>query len=498
MNPPPNCGSAESAGAASAAQEWLRRGIQSAEQGRALEAGRLFVEALRRQPDCFEAHCRLGMALRDLNQLDNATACLETALRLRPKHPGLNLLLGSVHKQAGRLEAAAECCRREIGLDPANPSAHYNLGLTLHALERGAEAMAAYQQALALRPNYVEALVNQASLFQDQKEFKAAAMACERALRFQPDHAEAHWQLANALLARGEWERGWQEYEWRWKLKDFTTPGGAYPQPRWDGSELAGRRILLHAEQGFGDILQFIRYAPLVAGRGGQVIVGCPRAIASLIARVAGVSQVATSRTSLPPFDVHAPILSLPALFRSTLTTVPAEVPYVSPPPLALPPGLAAEGSLRAGLVWAGDPKHKNNHNRSMPLEAAQPLLALPGVKWFSLQGPPGSSDLAHAPWASAMADLGSRFTDFDATAAAIAQLDVVVSVDTAVGHLAGAQAKPVLLLLPFAAEWRWMADRVDTPWYPTMRLVRQTRPGDWAGVIERVRERLSARDFVT
>ena len=317
MNPPSNRDPVEPAAPLEPAEELLRRGIQSAGLGRTLEAARLFLAVLQRQSDCFEAQCRLGMALADLNQLDDATHCLEAAFRLRPNHPGLSLMLGSVHKRNGRLEAAAECCRREIALAPSNASAHYNLGLTLHSLDRNAEAMDAYERALALRPNYAEALLNQAILFQDQRELETAIARCEQVLLLQPDHAEAHWQLASALLARGQWERGWREYEWRWKIKDFTTPGSVFSQPRWDGSNLAGRRILLHAEQGFGDIIQFIRYAPLIARQGGTVMVGGPRAIAPLIARVPGVSQVTTNRSALPPFDVHAPILSLPALFRT-------------------------------------------------------------------------------------------------------------------------------------------------------------------------------------
>ncbi|MGA2866403.1 MAG: tetratricopeptide repeat-containing glycosyltransferase family protein [Verrucomicrobiota bacterium] len=472
-------------------EELLRRGGACAQQGQALAAAKLFVAVLEQQPDCFEAHCRLGQALRQLNQLDEAAHCLETAIRLRPAHPQLHLLLGAIHKQRGALEIAADCCRREIALDPRNPDAHYNLGLVLQNLQRPLEAMAAYRQALALRPDYVGALVNQSALYQEQPDLDAAIACCEQALRLEPAHAEAHWQLGTALLAKGQWERGWQEYEWRWKLKDFTTPDAAFPQSLWDGGDLGGRRILLHAEQGYGDMIQFIRYAPLVAQRGGEVLLGCPPALAPLLARAPGVSQVATARAKLPAFQVHAPLLSLPAIFRTTPATLPAKVPYLTPPEQPFPIGQQEAGCLKVGLAWAGDAKHKNDRNRSMPLDHFRRLMGLPKFQWFSLQADARASDLAQAPWTSQLTDLGSSFGSFDDAASAIVQLDLVISVDTAVAHLAGALGKPTWTLLPFAGEWRWMVHRPDSPWYPTMRLFRQSQPGDWPGLMDSVRHEL-------
>jgi tetratricopeptide (TPR) repeat protein len=476
---------------AGSAEQLLQRGCACAAQGRALEAAKLFVALLQQQPGCFEAHCRLAMALRDLNRLDEAVRCLEAAIRLRPSYPRLRMLLGAIHKQAGDLETAAQCCRQEIALDAGNADAHYNLGLILQNLDRPAQAMAAYRQALALRPGHADALINQSLLYQEQPDLDAAIACCEQVLRLEPAHAEAHWQLGTALLAKGQWERGWTEYEWRWKLKDFTTPAGTFHQPLWDGRQLGGRRILLHSEQGYGDVIQFIRYAPMVAQRGGEVLVGCPEALTALLARAPGVSRVAAGRAGLPAFDFHTPLLSLPAIFRTTQATLPAKVPYLTPPQEAFPIGPAEPGCLKVGLAWAGDAKHKNDRNRSMPVGHFGPLMDLPGVQWFSLQAGPRASDLAQVPWANRLTDLGARLANFDQTASAIVQLDLVISVDTAVAHLAGALGKPVWTLLPFAGEWRWMVHRSDSPWYPTLRLFRQSQPGDWPGLMDRVKDAL-------
>ncbi len=465
----------------------------SAEQGRAGEAIEAFRETVRRAPNWFEAHCRLALALRQGQRHGEAAEVVLTALQSWPKEAQLHLLLGAIRKQQGEFAGAAECCRKAIALVPANPHAHYNLGLVLQTMGRLEEALGAYRQTLDLHPDYVDALVNLAVIRQDQQDLDAAIAACERAVRLQPMHALAHWQLATALLARGDWVRGWREYEWRWRLVDFATPPASFPQPLWDGSDLHGRRILLHAEQGFGDMFQFIRYAPLVALRGGQVVVGCPAPAASLLARMPSVWRVITSRAGAPPFEVHLPILSLPRVFNTTLETIPREVPYLSPPERRFPLPEPKPGRRRVGLVWGGDPKHRNDHNRSAPLAALAPLGETAGVDWFSLQTGPRASELNQPPWAGRLVNLGTQFIDFDQTASVIAQLDLVISVDTSVAHLAGALGKPVWTLLPFAAEWRWLTGRQDSPWYPGMRLFRQPRPGAWGALAAWVRAELQA-----
>jgi len=462
------------------------------QQNELLEAAQCYFELTRRQPDCVEAFCQLGVILGRLNQLDEAVVCLQKALRLKPDFPKLNLFHGSLLKKLNRFEEAAASCRRELQIDPANPDAHYNLGLVLQNLGRFDEAIAGYRKAVELRPGYVDALVNLGSVLRQCRDTEAALRCFEKAVQCEPHNSEAHWELGATLLATGDFRRGWKEYEWRWKQSDFATPAPEFKQPRWEGSDLNGRRIFLHAEQGYGDAIQFVRYATLVARRGGEVIVGCPRPLRPLIETVPGVREVVTNRGALPHFDVHAPLMSLPAVFETNLQTVPAEVPYFTVSRNDFHLDGVLDPCLKVGIAWAGEPSHRNDHNRSMPADCFCPLVQLPGVRWYSLQVGNSAQELGRAGFEGAITNLGSRFRDFGDTAQAIVQLDLVIAVDTAVAHLAGALGKCVWTLLPFEAEWRWMVEREDSPWYPTMRLFRQTARGDWKGLIGQVARELS------
>lgn len=474
-----------------AAPQGLRALLQVAqyhlERNRLLEAAKGYFEAVRLQPDCFEAHCQLGVILRQLQQPEEALSCLQVAGRLNPNFPKLHALQAAILRDLQRFEEAVACCQREIQVSPHDPDAHYNLGLMLQNVDRLEEAIGAYQRALELRPGHVDALVNLGAVFRQQLKTDAALRCFKEAVRCAPQNPEPHWELCTVLLALGQFERGWQQYEWRWRQKDFHSPPARFAQPEWDGSDLRGRRILLHCEQGYGDTIQFARYTSLVAARGGEVIFGCPKPLSSLIGTVPGVGEVVTNRGALPSFDVHAPVMSLPRILGTTLETVPAAIPYLRPPRRSVWSPKQAERSLKIGLAWAGDPRHRNDRRRSLSLDRFRPLINQKGTSWYSLQVGKLSAEITRRGLERVLPDWGSRFQDFGDTADAVAELDLVIAVDTAVAHLAGALGKPVWTLLPFEAEWRWMIGREDSPWYPTMRLFRQSSPGDWDEVLKRV-----------
>jgi Flp pilus assembly protein TadD len=464
-------------------------------QRRLLEAAKAYFGVLAQEPDCVEALGQLGSLLFQFEKYGESLTCLQKAARFAPKTPKLNLLMGAVLRKLGRLEESAACCLREVRLSPTDADAHYNLGLVLQSLGRAGEAVESFKRAAKLRPGYVDAIVGAGTALRQTGDAEAAVESFERAIGLEPANARPHWELGATLLSLGRFERGWKEYEWRWKLKDFTTPPARFEQPLWDGKNLGGRRILLHCEQGFGDIIQFSRYATLVADRNGVVILGCPESLRPVMETIRGVREVVTTRRDLPHFDTHAPLMSLPAIFGATLETVPREIPYLRVPPQvpSSPRWVNELPGLKAGLVWNGSPTNQHGRNRSLRLDFFGPLLHLPGIHWHSLQVGGAADELAMPAFAGRIADLGRRFASFGDTAQAIGELDLVISVDTSVAHLAGALGKPVWTLLPFEAEWRWLIGREDSPWYPTMRLFRQTAPGDWPGLLERVRRELAA-----
>jgi hypothetical protein len=360
------------------------------------------------------------------------------------------------------------------------------------------EAVAAYDRALALNPRYAEAHTNLGSAYKEQGRLEEAIACYDYALWLRPDDATTHWNRSLAYLAQGDYERGWAEYEWRWRRK--RTRPLPFAQPAWDGTPLEGRTILLYMEQGLGDMIQFIRYAPLVKARGGRVVIECPDILVDLFASVAGVDQIIAEKSELPPFDVHAPLMSLPRLLGTRLDKVPAEVPYLSAPPEMVErwrDRLAQSSAFKVGMVWQGNPHHKWDRHRSVPLAQFAPLAAIPGVELISLQ---------HGDAAAAPHSLNGRFRvaqwtskkcsdsiPFAETAAVIMTLDLVITVDTAVAHLAGALAAPVWVPLSAIVDWRWMHKRSDTPWYPTMRLFRQSELGKWGPVFQRMADELGA-----
>jgi hypothetical protein len=310
-----------------------------------------------------------------------------------------------------------------------------------------------------------------------------------------PDCAEAHWNAALIRLRRGDFATGWRDYEWRWRKADWAGRRRSFSAPLWRGDEpIAGKTMLLHAEQGLGDTIQFVRYAPRVAERGTTVVLECAPQLKGLLQGLDGIAHVIATGEALPPFDLHCPLLSLPLAFRTELATVPSAVPYIRPPAEGAAKWrgrLPSNGRPCVGLCWAGSNAHLNDRNRSIALDRFAKIFTVGGVDFVSLQKDASAADAAILS-AHNVALPAVQFADFADTAAVVGMLDLVISVDTSVAHLAGAMGKPVALLLPFSPDWRWMLDRADSPWYPTMRLFRQATLGAWDGVIARVCDALA------
>jgi hypothetical protein len=410
-------------------------------------------------PDAGERRDPLSQAraLQAMGRLDEAIAIYRQVLERMPESVMAWNNLAMAYKARGQLEEAARALNRAAKLSPAAAEIHYNLGNLLHAMGRPAQAVSAFRRAITIRPNY----------------------------------ATAHWNLSLALLLDGQLAAGFEEYEWRWRNPEFPTEPRVFAQPAWDGSSRAGT-ILLYAEQGAGDVIQFARYARHVAARGPRVVMEVHAPLVPLIERVAGVAAVVPVGGAPPAFDAQAPIVSLPRLFGTTLETIPAEIPYVAPRAELVARWRArlGEAGPRIGLVWAGAPGHANDRNRSMPLATLAPLRET-GARLFSLQ-----KDKREGDDLAGIEDLGPELADFEQTAAALAGLDLVVCVDTSVAHLAGAMGVPAWIMLPAIPDWRWLMGRGDSPWYPSLTLFRQSKAGDWSDVVARIAAAIPSRDW--
>jgi tetratricopeptide (TPR) repeat protein len=468
-------------------------GIALRDKGQAGEAIAACRRAIGLRPNYPEAYHNLGNALKDTGRLEETIAAYRQAIAFRPDYAEAHNNLGNVLRDKGQVDGAIAAFRHAIALNPNLPEACCNLGDALREEGQLDEAIAACRQAIALRPDYVEGHYNLGIALQDKGRLEEAEAAYRRAIALRMDFVEAHNNLAFTLLLQGEFLRGWEEYEWRWKWKDFPSPRRDFGQPQWDGSDLNGRIVLLHAEQGFGDTIQFIRYATLVARRGASVVVECQPALKNLLQSNARGWQVIGRGEPLPAFDVHCPLLSLPLAFGTTLQSIPAEVPYLEADAEIArqwKERLAEDsGFLKVGLSWAGSSTHENDRNRSMSLSAFAPLARFHGIRFYSLQKGEAAKQANDPPGGMHLMDFSGAIHDFAESAGLIANLDLVISVDTAVVHLAGAMGKLVWVLLPTTQDWRWMREREDSPWYRTVRLFGQTKAGDWEDVVRRVSE---------
>ncbi len=428
-------------------------------------------------------------------RLDQAEALLNHLLAPSADRPRALHLLSLVLFRKGRVEDALARAERAITLMPNAALFHRNICEMYRKAGRFDDALAAGQRAVALEPDDVHAHHNLGVLHYHRLELDAAIHCSEAALKLKPDMPGAHFGIAEASLLRGDFARGWEEYEWRFKLPNTPPMMPDTDKPQWDGGKLApGDTLLLIADQGFGDVIQFSRYIPWAAERCGDIAIGASRDLFPVIAQYRGIARMFDRWDSKPAFTAWCPLSGLPRLAGTRLETIPADIPY-----LRADPGKTATWAdrlsavsprdyRRIGVVWAGRPTHTNDDNRSMPLASLAPLAALPGISLISLQKGAAAQQQIGRYWNPApLINLGPEIADYGDTMAVIENLELVVTVDTSVGHLAGAMGKPVWTMLPYAPDWRWLLDRTDSPWYPTARLFRQSADRAWEPVIAKV-----------
>jgi len=460
-----------------------------------------FDRAIALKADYAVAYSNRGNVLRKLKRWDEALASYDRATAINPLHAEVHCNRGNVLKEVGRLEAALASYNEAIRINPSLADAYSNRGTVQRMLEQFDGALASYDHAIALNPRFAEAHCNRGLLLHDLGRHPAALQSFGYALAIKPDFAEAHTNRSMTLLALGDYANGWLEYEWRWSTELYSRERRYFGRPLWLGKEsLAGKTILIHGEQGFGDTLQFCRYASLLAKLGAAVILEVPGPLKSLLASTDGAARCIVPEDTLPEFDYHCPLMSLPLACNSTLSTLPAQVPYLrgnAEKTRYWMEKLGQRRKPRIGLVWSGGARPTQPHlwhvnrRRNIPL-ATLAVLLRPDMDFYSLQ----KGELAEAelreftvknPNGPQLIALTDELRDFSDTAALVANLDLVVTVDTAMAHLAAALGKPVWILNRFDACWRWLVDRSDSPWYPTAKLYRQHGPGDWEPVLRQV-----------
>ena len=472
-------------------------GLINYRRGRLDAALALIQSALQADLDRADGFASLGLVFLALKQFTRALTSFDAGLRIAPDDVELNNRRGVALLELNRPREALDSFERALGAAPDHLEALGNCGNALLKLNRPADALASYDRALTLAPDNAQLLTNRAAALRRLDRPHEALMSARAALAGKRDFAQAKFVEAVARLTLGDFA-GWRGYEARWSVGFLASQRRSFAQPLWLGEQtLDGKTILLHAEQGYGDTLQFARYAPLVAARGANVILEVQPTLVRLLSSIPGVALIARGQP-LPPFDFHCPLLSLPLACATELATVPAAISYIAPADndVAKWRQRLPERRPLIGLVWSGERSHDNDLNRSLRLEALAPLLGLLDVTFVSLQHEVRDGDAGLLQRHPAIVSIGQDLRDFADTAAAIASLDAVIAVDTAVAHLAGAMGKPLLLLLPFGADFRWLRERNDSPWYPTARLYRQPAFGDWASVVDGVRQDLIRGDF--
>jgi len=450
--------------------------------------------AVQLKPDYAEAWSNRGNALHDLRRHEEALASYDRSIELKPDYAEAWSNRGNTLKELRRHVEALASHDQSIGLKPGYAEAWSNRGNALHDLRRHEEALASYDRSIELKPDCAEAWSNRGNTLNVLRQHVEALASYDRSIELKPDYGDAYWNKSLDLLRIGDFDQGWQLYEWRWRYDKFTSTQRHFSQPLWLGdTPLEGRTLLLHSEQGYGDSIQFCRYTRLVKRLGAKVVLEVEPPLVELFTTLEGVDEVVGKGKMLSDFDYHCPLLSLPLALKTVVATIPHDVPYLHVSRAKREQWTRHLSLSRdkpsVGIVWSGDPKHKNDHNRSICLESMLKFFS-DKLDWVCLQRDllPEDCSLLEAV---GIRDHSAKLKDFSDTAGLISQLDLVISVDTSVAHLAGALGKPVWVLLPYVPDYRWMWDREDSPWYPSMRLFRQSTEGDWDKVISRINEEL-------
>ena len=444
-------------------------------------------------PGAAAPHYSAGRLWELAGQPDRAEASYRRVISLAPDHAKAHNNLGCVLSVQGKLDEALACYRRALQLDPEQPEANQNYAAMTSDTGAQEVAIQGYLRQIQKDPTDARAFNNLANIYVGLGRNTEAMANLERAITLEPNRPEAHYSRSLLLLSEGNYAAGWREYEWRWRLDNpLSAPARRFQQPMWDGRDLGSGALLMHGELALGESLQFVRYARLAAARCGSVIFECAPRLRSLLQDVEGVGQITTPDEVPPPFAAHIPLFGLPGVFGTTLQNIPWNGPYIHADPGRVAewrPLIESAGTarFRVGLVWSGNPQHPYNRDRSIALAALAPLQKVPGVALYSLQKGAAAANAGPQPAPMSLIDLTAHERDFLDTVAFISHLDLVITVDTMISALAGAMGAPVWVLLSRVPDWRHHLERSDNPWYPTMRLYRKTRDGEWADVVEQV-----------
>jgi len=456
-----------------------------------------YEKALAKNPDSAELHNNLGNSLRDLHRFEEALLSYKKALKIKADYAEAFFNMGTTYQELNQLNDAVACYQKALDLRPDYAEAAYNMGNAYHGLDQLSEALCSYEKAVNINPSYTDALDNMGKVYEDMGRIDDAISCYDRSLKLKPESADTRFDRSLLLLLKGDLLEGFKEYEWRFLHSGWKrTYPHRFDKPRWDGLPFKGKRLFVHAEQGLGDTIQFARYLPMVKDLGGKLIFEVKKPLLKLFLDFPGIDELRLASSTIDPipdFDLYIPLLSIPRLVETTLTTIPSQVPYIyaDSQKVKLWQTRFGGGGFKVGIVWAGSPTNNDDRNRSCELENFFLLFQIPGIKIYGLQKGEAIAQLGRLPKGMVVTSLGEEFEDFSDTAAVIENLDLVISVDTACAHLAGAMGKDVWTLLPFAPDWRWLMHRTDTPWYPTMRLFRQPDRGNWKTVFQTVAQEL-------